>query len=132
MLSRRNCAQVLHALLRTTDCLMKVAVHLKANVLEWVESKHQDALRTAKSQIQSALLEKTGLRWDLADVTGNNGNTTTGNVARIMLHNRPTRKVIEDEVPDEYRTLFPFWVKISQLLSASCPQRNRSTSTKFI
>ena len=66
--------QILHALLRSTASFMKVAVHLKAGVLDWsVSKRYQDVLTAAKHLIQNVLLEKTGLRLDFPESSGSAG-----------------------------------------------------------
>ena len=99
--------QVLHALMRTCDFFMKVAVHLSAAVYEWTEStsiRHYPFLKRAKSNRQSILKEKTGIRWDFVDSAGNSGTSTTGPICRRILHNPDVRKLVTDEIPVAHRS----------------------------
>ena len=44
------------------------------------------------------ILEKTGIRWNFADATGHSGNTTTGNVARNLLHPEKNRILLTEDI----------------------------------
>ena len=93
--------QVLHALLRSFDHLMKVVIHLKAGVMYWTESKTDPShqfLEMEKRRLQAKILEKTGIKWNFADSTGHSGNTTTGNVARSLLYSEENRILITEDI----------------------------------
>ena len=53
-------------------------------------------LQVEKQNIQSAIIEKLGIKWDYADSTGQGGSTTTGNVARRLLFKSENRRIITD------------------------------------
>ena len=94
-------SQVLHALLRTFDHFMKIAVHLKAEVFDWSESPlsmNKQFLDDAKSLMKAKIFDKTGRKWDCPDKTGKGGTTTDGNCARHILHHN--REIVVSEVPD--------------------------------
>ena len=108
--------QVLHALLRTFDHYMKIAVHLKAEVFEWTESeasRYHKFLVAAKKEIQTKLNEVLGERWDFPDGTGKGGTSTTGNTARNILHHGG-RDIVIQMLPDRFR---PIMTQIGQYLS---------------
>ena len=44
-----------------------------------------------QKQLQSVILDKTNIKWDIPDSSGKGGTTTTGNVARELLHNKKNR-----------------------------------------
>ena len=99
--------QVLHALLRTFDTYMKTVVHVLAGVYQWSVGKmsvYNQFLIDKKKALQAKIEHETGIHWDKADGTGNNGTSTTGNTARSLLLNKNRReKVITSEIPDNYR-----------------------------
>ena len=108
--------QVLHALLRTFDHYMKIAVHLRAEVFDWTESKtsrYYRFLEAAKKEIQGKLEEVLGERWDFPDGTGKGGTSTTGNTARKILHNGG-RDIVIQMLPDRFRDIM---MQIGQYLS---------------
>ena len=45
----------------------------------------------------------TGIKWDCPDSSGKGGTTTTGNVARQLLHNKDNRRHIINEMPEDHR-----------------------------
>ena len=53
----------------------------------------------AKKDLQEKLKVKTGIRWDYADGSGNNGTTTTENICRRLLHDSSVRTFITEEIP---------------------------------
>ena len=108
--------QVLHALLRTFDHYMKIAVHLKAEVFEWTESeasRYHKFLVATKKEIQSKLEEVLGERWDFPDGTGKGGTSTTGNTARNILHHGG-REIVIQMLPSRFQ---PVMTQIGQYLS---------------
>ena len=108
--------QVLHALLRTFDHYMKIAVHLKAEVFEWTESdtnRYHQFLVAAKKEIQQKLEEVLGERWDFPDGTGKGGTSTTGNTARRILHHGG-RDIVIQMLPDRFQGIM---TQIRQYLS---------------
>ena len=109
--------QVLHALLRTFDHYMKIAVHLKAEVFEWTESetsRYHVFLKHAKKEIQKKLEDSIGERWDFPDATGKGGTSTTGNTARNILHHHGGRKIVIDMLPERFQGVM---TQIGQYLS---------------
>ena len=97
--------QVLHALLRTFDHYMKIAVHLKAEVFEWSEadgSRYHHFLVAAKMEIQKKLEDLLGERWDFPDQTGKGGTSTIGNTARRILHHGG-RDIVIQMLPDRFQ-----------------------------
>ena len=98
--------QVLHALLRTFDHFMKVAVHLRAGVLDWAESPtsiNKQFLVKAKTEIQKKIEEGIGEQWNFPDQTGKGGTTTTGNTARKILHHG--RNFVIEMIPQHYQDI---------------------------
>ena len=92
--------QVLHAILRTFDHFMKTVVYVKAGVYDWSESSTNAAnrfIKQAKLEIQKALFDHTGIKWDYPDATGKGGTTTTGNVARELLHKTVNRTLVIEQ-----------------------------------
>ena len=102
--------QVLHALLRTFDFFMKIVVHTKAGVFDWSEgvSHSSKFLAAAKVALQGQIQEGTGIKWDVVDKTGKGGTTTTGNVARRLLHSKASRDLIVSSLPDDHRDKISF------------------------
>ena len=89
--------QVLYAVLRTNDQFMKVVVHLGAGVEKWSEAKHLATSRfldAQKRRLQEVLMDAHAIKWDYVDSTGQGGSTTTGNVARKLLHNPAVRETV--------------------------------------
>lgn len=108
--------QVLHALLRTFDHFMKIAVHLRAEFLEWTESDssiYHQFLVAAKKEIQTKLDEVIGEKWDFPDKAGKGGTSTTGNTARRILHHGG-RDIVIQMIPDRFRGIM---TQIGQYLS---------------
>ena len=95
---------VLHALLRLFDWLLKLLYYLKCGQLNWTESqiklstgvkKH---LEIAKDHVKLHIKENASIRVDVADSTGNNGNSNTGNVCHALLtKHRETLVASQDE-----------------------------------
>ena len=116
--------QVLHALLRSFDHFMKVAVHLRAAVFDWSESPtsiNQQFLKNAKSDIQSYIEVVIGEKWDVPDGTGKGGTTTTGNTARKILHHRHNRDVVVKLMPEQYQSIMSqFGQHLSVILRLFC------------
>ena len=85
---------------------MKLAVHVKAGVFNWSEgtSHSSQFLSAAKQQLQNRIFKDLGIQWDVVDKTGRGGTTTTGNVARRLLHSG--RHVILSEIPDDFKETF--------------------------
>ena len=73
-----------------------------------------------KKRIQAKILENTGIRWNFADSTGHSGNTTTGNVARSLLHSEENRVLLtEDILIQELRqTMLEYSTNLSHILRA--------------
>ena len=108
--------QVLHAMLRTFDHYMKIAVHLRAEVFEWTESDsshYHRFLVAAKQEIQTKLNDILGERWDFPDGTGKGGTSTTGNTARNILHHGG-RDIVIDMLPERFQDVMK---QIGQYLS---------------
>ena len=101
--------QILHALLRTFDHFMKTAVHVKAGVFDWSEAPSHNTrfLNNAKKELQEKIASETGIQWDIPDKTGKGGTTTTGNIARELLHSR--RAQIISELPSNYQDIFSYY-----------------------
>ena len=98
--------QVLHASLRSFDHFMKIAVHLRACVLDWSESPssiNKQFLVKAKSEIQAHIEELLGERWDFPEQTGKGGTTTTGNTALHLLHKG--MDVVTQLIPPHYQNV---------------------------
>ena len=99
--------QVLHALLRCFDFVMKIIIHLKANVYEWSEAKtshYYQFLTGEKAQLQQDLLGFNGVKWDIPD--GSRGGTsTTGNTARVLLYNKKNRDFIIGKLDEKHQQL---------------------------
>lgn len=96
--------QVLHSLLRGFDHYMKIVIHLVAGVYHWTESKTDRLsrlLEAEKKRLQGKILDETHIKWDFPDSTGQGGNTTTGNVARKLLHECENRKIIESVIDND-------------------------------
>ena len=95
--------QVLHALMRSCDMYMKIIVHLIACVFDWSKSKYSrnhQFLEYARLDLQQRIRDRTRIRWDYADPSGQCGTTTTGNNCRRLLHDPSVRKLITSEVPE--------------------------------
>ena len=108
--------QVLHALLRSFDHYMKIAVHLRAEVFEWTESdksRYHQFLVAAKKEIQKKLEDVLGEKWDFPDKTGKGGTSTTGNTARNILHHGG-RNIVIEMLPDRFQGVM---TQIRQFLS---------------
>ena len=98
--------QVLHALLRSFDFVMKICVHIIAGVYDWSESKtsrNNRFLIAAKEQLQQHIFNGTGQSWDKPDSTGKGGTSTTGNTARVLLYRRENRDLIISNLPEQHR-----------------------------
>ena len=98
--------QVLHALLRSFDFIMKVIVHVLAEVYDWTESigsVNNRFLVRAKGQLQQDVFSFTGQRWDFPDATGKGGTTTTGKTACELLHKKQNRDFIISKLPPQYQ-----------------------------
>ena len=98
--------QVLHALLRSFDFVMKVIVHILAGVYDWSESKSSHNNRflvAAKGQLQQEIFSFTTQKWDFPDATGKGGTTTTGNTARVLLYRNENRDFIVSKLPERHR-----------------------------
>ena len=99
--------QVLHGLLRTFDHFMKTVVHVTAGVVQWSVPKssvYNQFLTETKSLLKEKIEKETGIQWDKADATGNNGTSTTGNTARNLLLDKEIREnIIICDVPECYR-----------------------------
>ena len=99
--------QVLHALLRCFDFVMKIIIHLKANVYEWSEAKtshYYQFLTGEKAQLQQDLLGFNGVKWDIPD--GSRGGTsTTGNTARVLLYKKKNRDFIIGKLDEKHQQL---------------------------
>ena len=102
--------QVLHSLLRNFDHFMKAAVHVKAGVIDWSESPssiNKQFLERAKTEIQERIkTDIHGIKWDVPDSSGKGGTSTTGNVARDLLHNSSNRGIIVTELLIQRREVF--------------------------
>ena len=99
--------QILHGLLRSFDMFMKTAIHVKAGVFDWSEapsSRNKQFLDAAKLEVQGNIFSATGIKWDYPDKAGKGGTTTTGNVARQLLHHQ--REVIISQLPDGNKEVF--------------------------
>ena len=99
-------AQGLHLLLRTTDWALKFLYHEIAGVNHWSEgtSKRDTVfIDAAKKQVQEHMREKTGLKVGMVSSGGTSGTTTTGNVARRLLYDLPTRSLLLELVPEHRR-----------------------------
>ena len=44
-------------------------------------------IKQSKEDIQNALFDQTGIKWDYSDATGKGETTTTGNVGSCLNHN---------------------------------------------
>ena len=96
--------QVLHGILRGVDHFMKVVIHVSAGVLYWTESRTDPSYRflvAEKQELQTLILEKTNIMWDIPDPCGQGGNTTTGNVARRLLLDEQNREIICSRIQSE-------------------------------
>ena len=112
--------QVLHALLRSFDFVMKICVHILAGVFDWSESKlslNNRFLVTAKERLQQEIFNATGQSWDKPDSTGKGGTSTTGNTARVLLHRRENRELIVSLLPEKYRNTLR---KVMLMFSVIC------------
>ena len=102
--------QVLHALLRSFDFVMKVIVHILAGVYDWSDSKASHNSRflvAAKEELQQENLSFTTQKWDFPDGTGKGGTTTTGNTACVLLYKEINRDFIVLKLLDRHRkTMF--------------------------
>ena len=116
--------QVLHALLQTFDHFMKVCVRVRARVFDWAESplsRTKLFLKNAKKELQDNILAATGIEWDKPDPTGKGGNTTTGNNACRLLHEKKNRDVILDPITDDYKErLAKFGAYLSVIIRVLC------------
>ena len=114
--------QVLHALLRSFDHFMKIAVHLRAGVFEWSESPtsiNKQFLVNAKKEIQSHIDNILGERWDFPDGAGKGGTSTTGNTARRILHHG--RDIVTQLVPVNYQQIMrQFGQHLSVIIRVFC------------
>lgn len=120
--------QVLHALLRNFDHWMKTVVHVKAGVFDWSESPtswNQPFLNRAKKDIQDTIYNNIhGTKWDFPDTSGKGGTTTTGNVARDLLHNSSNREIILSGVSDEHSEILSVYGRhLSVILRILCSSR---------
>ena len=100
---------------------MKAVVHQKAGIFDWSESPssiNKQFLVQAKQAIQSYIFEKVhGIKWDFPDATGKGGTTTTGNVARELLHNFSSRSLILEGLSEEQKDLMSTWgTKLSVII----------------
>ena len=60
-----------------------------------------------KKELQEKIASETGIQWDIPDKTGKGGTTTTGNIARELLHSR--RAQIISELPSNYQDIFSYY-----------------------
>ena len=98
--------QLLHGQLRTFECIMKLVYYLHAEVLDLKEGASNVILRfikEAKSDIQQAILSKTGIKLDFRYVSGHGGVTKTGNVARRLLLQENLRKIVLEHILERFR-----------------------------
>ena len=96
--------QALHMVLRTADWCLKLVYHERAGLLLWSEAvdvRGTEFSKQAKFEIQNYMRKHTGLRVDYPNPSG--GTTTTGNVARRLLHDPATRKELLSQIPDHLR-----------------------------
>ncbi|KAG1681466.1 hypothetical protein GQR58_011849 [Nymphon striatum] len=66
-------------------------------------SRNKQLLKAAKSAIQEKIKNNTGIKWDFPDATGKGGITTTGNVARTILHSPVNRNLVIDDIPLQFK-----------------------------
>ena len=92
--------QVLHLLLRSFDHFMKIVVRVHASVHEWTDFESMKIkppvarfVINSKREIQQQLKE-VGKRWDFPDSAGKGGTTTTGPVAKSILHDEAVRNYL--------------------------------------
>ena len=86
-----------------------------AGISTWEKSKGSytnTILQNFKEKLQEIIEERTGIQWDKADPTGKGGTSTTGNIARRLLHDE--RNVLISVLSERHKPLFQMW---GQLLS---------------
>lgn len=117
--------QVLHGLLRTFDHFMKAIVHVKAGTLDWSEipgSYNKLFVDNSKNALRSALEDSLHIKWDQPDPAGKGGTTTTGNMARLLLHTK--RETVINELDAVWREKFSKWGQhlsvILRIVSSKC------------
>ena len=97
----------LHGILRCTDWVCKLCYHLRSKVYVWSEGEktlsadEMDRYKKAKKEIKAYVKDKTGIRMDAADSTGNSGNTNTGNICQRLMTTH--REVLVECVPEDDR-----------------------------
>ncbi|KAG1662191.1 hypothetical protein GQR58_021057 [Nymphon striatum] len=52
---------------------------------------------------EEKIKNNTGIKWDFPDATGKGGITTTGNVARTILHSPVNRNLVIDDIPLQFK-----------------------------
>lgn len=96
-----NVFPILHATLRTMDWVLKMVYHLAAGMRTWKESFTSEAkIKKAKEKVRSYIFDKTGIRVDEPDPVGKGGTSTTGPIAKRLLHENATRQVLLECVPE--------------------------------